>query len=138
MRRTVKMSPSDLRQRAGTAREHLQVALERLAYVDGQADLSAAAQVAASNAISAGIAAADAICGAVLGERANDQDHRVSIELLATVKPGGSTLASRLRRLLKDKSLLQYGGYCTPAVARTAVRDAQVLVEAMGRYGIRD
>jgi len=129
------MSAPDLRQRAGTAREHLQVAFERVDYVDGQADPSAAAQVAASNAISAGIAAADAICGAVLGERANDQDHRVSVELLATVKSGGSTLASRLRRLLKDKSLLQYGGYCTPAVALTAVRDAQVLVEAMGRYG---
>jgi len=138
MPRTVKMSPADLRQRAGTAREHLQVALERLDYVEGQADPSAAAQVAASNAISAGIAAVDAICGAVLGERASDQDHRASVELLATVKPGGSTLASRLRRLLKDKSLLQYGGYCTPAVARTAVRDAHVLVEAMVRYGIKD
>ena len=137
MRRTVKMSPSDLRQRAGTAREHLQVALERLALVDGKADPSAEAQVAASNAISAGIAATDAICGAVLGERANDQDHRAAVELLATVKPDGTTLASRLRRLLKDKSLLQYGGYCTPAVARKAVRDAQALVDAMGSYGIK-
>ena len=66
------------------------------------------------------------------------EEHRAAVELLATVKPGGSTLASRLRRLLKDKSLLQYGGYCTPAVTRTAVRDAHVLVEAMGRYGIKD
>ena len=111
MARTLKTTSADLRQRAGTAREHLQVALERLAYVDGELDPSAEAQVAASNAISAGIAATDAICGADLGERANNQDHRATVELLATVKPDGSTLAGRLRRLLKDKSLLQYGGY---------------------------
>ena len=122
----------------GAAREYLQVALERVEYGDGTADPSAAAQVAASNAISAGIAATDAICGAVLGERANDQDHRSAVELLSTVEPGGSALASRLRRLLKDKSLLQYGGFCTPAVARTAVRDAQALVDALRRYGIRE
>ena len=137
MARTVKTTPAELRQRAGTALEHLQVALERLNYVDGMADPSAEAQVAASNAISAGIAATDAICGTVIGERANDQDHRAAVELLATVKPDGSTLAGKLRRLLKDKSLLQYGGYCTPAVARKAVRDAQSLVDAMGNYGIK-
>lgn len=137
MARTAKTTPAELRQRAGTAREHLQVARERLALVEGKPDPSAAAQVAASNAISAGIAATDAICGAVLGERANDQDHRAAVELLASVKPDGSTLAGKLRRLLKDKSLLQYGGYCTTAVARTAVRDAQALVDAMGIYGIK-
>jgi hypothetical protein len=137
MARIMKTTPADLRQRAGTAREHLQVALERLALADGKPDPSAEAQVAASNAISAGIAATDAICGAVLGERANDPDHRAAIELLATVEPEGSTLAGKLRRLLKDKSLLQYGGYCTSAVARTAVRDAQALVDAMGNYGIK-
>ena len=104
--------------------------------MDGKPDPSAEAQVAASNAISAGIAATDAICGTVLGEHAN-HDHRVAIELLATVKPDGATLAGKLRRLLKDKSLLQYGGYCTPAVARRAVRDAQALVNAMGNYGIK-
>lgn len=47
-------------------------------------------------------------------------------------------LTGKLRRLLKDRTLLQYGGYRTPAVARTAVRDAQALVEAMGNYGIKD
>jgi len=138
MARTAKTTSAEVRQRAGAAREHLQVALERVEYGDGTADPSAAAQVAASNAISAGIAATDAICGAVLGERANDQDHRSAVELLSTVEPGGSALAGRLRRLLKDKSLLQYGGFCTPAVARTAVRDAQALVDALRRYGIRE
>ncbi|WP_169515693.1 hypothetical protein [Glaciibacter superstes] len=104
--------------------------------MDGKAGPSAEAQVAASNAISAGIAAADAMCGAVLGERANDQDHRVAVDLLATVRPGGPVLAGKLRRLLKDKSLLQYGGYCTPSVARTMTRDAQTLVEGMRVFGV--
>ena len=113
------------------------MAPERLALVDGKADPSAQAQVAASNAISAGIAAADAIGGAVIGERANDPDHRSAVELLATVKPDGSTLAGTLRRLLKHRSLLQYGEYCTPAVARTTVRGAQSLVDAMGNHGIK-
>jgi hypothetical protein len=137
MAHIVKMTPSDVRQRAGTAREHLQVALERLAYVNGKADPSAEAQVAASNAISAGIAASDTICGAVLGERVNDQDHRGAVDLIATVVPNGLVLATKLRRILKDKSLLQYGGYCTPAVARVIVRDAQVLVDAMRIYGVK-
>jgi hypothetical protein len=39
---------------------------------------SAAAQVAASNAITAGIAATDAISGGLLGERSNDPDHRTA------------------------------------------------------------
>jgi hypothetical protein len=42
----------------------------------------------------------------VLGERANDQDHRAAVELLATVEPDGSTLAGTLRRILKEQSLL--------------------------------
>jgi hypothetical protein len=44
---------------------------------------------------------ADAICRAVLGELANDRDHRPAVELLATVEPDGSTLAGTLRRILK-------------------------------------
>jgi hypothetical protein len=69
--------------------------------VGGKPDPCAEAQVAASNAISAGIAATDAICGAVLGERSSDQDHRVAVDLLATVQPDGSRLAGKLRRILK-------------------------------------
>ena|SRR5664280_2357946 len=99
MPRTRKATPVDVRHRAGAAREHLQVTLERLDYVEGETERSAEAQVAASNAISAGIAAADAICGAVLGERASDQDHRAAVTLLATVTPDGPAVhqASALR-----------------------------------------
>lgn len=80
MARTKRMLPSDVAQRAGAAREHLQVALERQELIAKHTSPLAEAQVCASNAISAGIAAADAIRGAVLGERANDQDHKAAAD----------------------------------------------------------
>lgn len=43
---------------------------------------SAESKVAGSNAILAGIAAADAICGLVLGERSAGDDHTQAINLL--------------------------------------------------------
>jgi hypothetical protein len=46
---------------------------------------------------------ADAIWRAVPGERADDQDHRAAVELLATVEPYGSKLAGTLRRILKEQ-----------------------------------
>ncbi|RFA07576.1 hypothetical protein B7R21_15430 [Subtercola boreus] len=130
------MDPTSITQRAGTAREHLQVAEERLEYSALTAIPSAEAQVAASNAISAGIAASDAICGKALGERSNESDHRVAVALLASVHPGGAELSSRLARLLADKSQHQYGGYVTRKRAEKAVKHAKILVDAMQVFGI--
>ncbi|NYD86948.1 hypothetical protein [Cellulomonas oligotrophica] len=65
MARVVKMTVTDVRERAGTAREHLQVALERLEMCVANPDRSSEAQVA----VSAAIAAADALCGHALRER---------------------------------------------------------------------
>jgi hypothetical protein len=45
-------------------------------------------------------------------------------------------LVGTLRRILKEQSLLQYGGYCTSAGARKAVRDAQALEARNGQLGI--
>jgi len=42
MARTAKTTSAEVRQRAAAAREHLQVALERVEYADGTADPSAA------------------------------------------------------------------------------------------------
>jgi len=130
----VAMSPGDVRQRAATAREHLQVAEERYELIETRIDPSAEAQVSASNSVSAAIAACDAICGAVLGERANDQDHRAAGMLLKSVLPGGPTLATRFARVVKDKSLLQYGTFCTPARALAILKDARALVEAIADF----
>ncbi|MEZ5310329.1 MAG: hypothetical protein R2735_07015 [Microthrixaceae bacterium] len=65
--------------------------------------------VAASLAVLAGIAAADAACCARLGVRARGQAHAEAVKLLATVEPGGSDMAKDLRRLLNRKDESQYG-----------------------------
>ena len=90
------MTREDSRQRAGTAREHLQVAEKRYEFAKDSAAPSSSAQVSASNSILAGIAAADAITGVALGARANDQDHAMAAVLLATVLPDGQALAVKL------------------------------------------
>ncbi|MDF2443383.1 MAG: hypothetical protein JWR01_1586 [Subtercola sp.] len=130
------MGSADVSERAGTAREHLQVAQERLGYAARVEGGSAEAQVAASNAILAGIAAADAICGRALGERSNDSDHRAAVALLATVRPNGIELSLQLARLLSDKSQHQYGGYVTQGRAGKAVKWAEQLVDAMSVFGV--
>lgn len=131
MARIVKISPAQAQERAGLAREHMQIALERLAMCRSGPERSPEAQAAAANAVLAGIAASDALCGQALGERAADQDHRTATTLLERVQPNGAQLASKLGRLLSDKTILQYGTYCARAVAAKACRDAQVLVAAL-------
>ncbi|MEQ1737473.1 MAG: hypothetical protein ABL886_13845, partial [Rhodoglobus sp.] len=59
------MSASDVAARAAQARSFLQAA--RLTEEFSDLGATAAANVAASNAVLAGIAAADAICGKALG-----------------------------------------------------------------------
>ena len=132
--RLTPMSATDVRQRAATAREHLQVAWERLELAIANPGPSELAQVAASNAVLAGIAAADAICGAKLHVRANDQDHRAAVGLTATIDPGGKELSQRLLRLLRNKTTLQYGGFCTAATAQQTVTQAAALVDALDTY----
>lgn len=130
------MDPTSITEGAGTAREHLQVAEERVGYAAQTEGASAEAQVAASNAINAGIAASDAICGKALGERSNDADHRTAVALLASVRPNGVKLSTHLARLLADKSQHQYGGYVTRKRAERAVKHARNLVDAMQEFDI--
>ena len=136
MARVVKVNLAQARERAGLAREHLQIALERLEMCRARPERSPEAQAAASNAVLAAIAASDALCGHALGERAADQDHGTATTLIKTVQPDGVRLANKLRRLLSDKTLLQYGTYCTPVTAEQAVRDAKVLVDALDSRGL--
>ncbi|MGC2373516.1 MAG: hypothetical protein WA484_06555 [Solirubrobacteraceae bacterium] len=67
------------------------------------------ASVAASLAVLAGIAAADAACCARLGRRSRSQDHHDAERLLTEVVPGGRDAAKELRRLLDLKDTAQYG-----------------------------
>ncbi len=136
MARVETMTASDVRQRAATAREHMQVVLERLDMCRDNLGPSSEAQVAASNAVSAGIAAGDALCGNALGERPADQDHRAAVAMLKQVRPDGTRLAGKLGRLLSDKSLFQYGTFCTRTTAEKAAKDAQVLMDALDRRSL--
>lgn len=96
-----------------------------------QVEPSPESQASASNAILAGIAAADALCGHATGERAAGRDHREAVTLLSAVRPDGQTLSKKLGRLLSDKTQLQYGRYCTRAKALEMVGLAADLIAAL-------
>ncbi len=66
-------------------------------------------KVAGSNAILAGIAAADAICGLVLGLRSSGDDHAAAIALLKQATHPSTKAANGLKRLLTEKTPVQYG-----------------------------
>jgi hypothetical protein len=84
-----------------------------------------------TNCIHAGIAAADAICCAVLGEHAQGDDHQQAIELLRRVTPGGTDLAKALAVLLAMKTAAGYGAApLTEEKAKRARRSADRLVLA--------
>jgi hypothetical protein len=86
-------------------------------------------KAAASSAVLAGIAAADAACCAVLGERSRSQDHRDATRLVRDVAPGGADAAKKLARLLDVKDASQYGFDDLSGERLTAaVRQAQALV----------
>jgi hypothetical protein len=85
-----------------------EVSLEIARMFDGSLN-PAERKVASSNAVLAGIAASDAICGLLLGERAAGDDHRQAVDLLAQAIRPSSKAANSLRRLLTQKTPLQYG-----------------------------
>lgn len=131
--RTKSISAEEIKQRGAAARVFLEAAEMYLDVAHGQTAPSAQAQVAASNAIDAGIAAADAICGHRLGKRSNSQDHQSAADLLREAGAEGREAAVDLSRLLHDKSATQYGGWSTFRNAEDAVRRARKLIEAMDR-----
>lgn len=86
-------------------------------------------KAAASSAVLAGIAAADAACCTALGERSRSQDHRDATRLVRDVAPGGVDAAKKLGRLLDVKDASQYGFDDLSGERLTAaVRQAQALV----------
>lgn len=100
--RTSTCSRAEARERL----QHAQRYVEAASLVLGEEEF---AGVAASLAVLAGIAAADAACCARIGQRHRGQDHRAAQELLATVAPGGSAMARDLGRLLDRKDDAHYG-----------------------------
>lgn len=95
----------------------------------------ASANVAIALYVLAGIAAADAICGAVFGVRSRGQDHRDAAGLLSDVARTGAGLVKAFRNLidLKDASHYSDALLGAPEVARASRAAALLLREARGR-----
>ncbi|MGI8461923.1 MAG: hypothetical protein ACR2OC_09865 [Solirubrobacterales bacterium] len=124
--RTSRCSEAQARVKLEQAREYLETA--RL-HSDAPSD-SASATVGASNAVSAGIAAADAACCKALGRRSASQDHQDAAALLERIAPDGRSAATKLRRLVSEKTPVQYGvRNITRTKLATMLRQAEGLVE---------
>jgi len=115
------------RQRLAHARSSLEVA--ELAADTSDPSLEYGT-VAASVAVLAGIAAADAACCQELGKRSRSEDHHDAEVLLERITPGGKRAASQLRQLIDMKDTAHYGfiSVSTPQLKR-ALRQARHLVE---------
>lgn len=125
MSRTTSCSRSDARRRVEVARAYLEVS-----QLAGEEE-GGFANMAAGNAVLAGIAAADAITCATLGKRHRGQDHRGAVQLLGTVTPNGAQLARHLETILAAKDLAHYGDrFITPSRLKNTRRAAERLVDA--------
>jgi len=91
-------------------------------------------RVAVSNAVLAGIAAADAMCCARLGRHAVGDDHRAAAELVGAIGPEGRQATRALTALLGVKHKAQYQiATVGKADATAAIRRAQSLIAAAER-----
>lgn len=112
--------PGEGRRRRQVAEKYLEVA-SLIESEDG-----ASINVCVGVAVLAGIAAADAICAAAIGERYSGQDHEAAAELLGRVD---TNLGKQLRDLVALKTTSHYGfGLLSPTQRKAAVRCASALV----------
>jgi hypothetical protein len=124
--RTETCGNPEAKTRLAHARKFLEVA--DIAALETEIDESRS--VAVANAVTAGIAAADAACCATLGRRSGGQDHRQAADLVKQIEPGGATAAKALTELLDMKDTAQYGlvNMTSPRV-KAALRRARQLIE---------
>ena len=79
----------------------------------------------------AGIAAADAICCDALGLHAQGKSHHEAVQLLKSVRPGGTELGNALGVLLGFKSRAAYAAAAVPEeMHKRSGRQAKKLVSA--------
>jgi hypothetical protein len=102
--RTQTCGEADARGRLRDARAQLD-----LAELAGAQSTPEEKKAAASCAVLAGIASADAACCKALGQRSRSQNHRDAVALVRQVAPGGADAAKQLERLLGLKDQAQYG-----------------------------
>jgi hypothetical protein len=117
---TRRVQPGEGRGRRQVAEKYLEVA----SLIDSED--GTAINVCVGVAVLAGIAAADAICAAALGERYSGPDHDIAVEVLSRVD---SKLGKQLRDLVTLKTTSHYGfSLLTPSQRKTAIRCATALV----------
>lgn len=88
----------------------------------------------ASNAVTAGINAKDALCYALAGRSAAADDHRSAVAELRALGPPAKEAVNAMDRLLGMKDRAQYDRHSVTAVeAQAAVRRAETLVQAATR-----
>lgn len=122
------MTAAEVRIRAEHARDSLLTAQARFE----PGDPMASNNTTGLNAVNAGIAAADAICGSKLGYRSEGQDHKQAIGLLAQALPEKKTAARDLGRLLETKTLTSYGAsHLTETRASELLKYAARLIAEM-------
>jgi len=127
---TTPMGRADVSARAAQARSFLEAARLTTEFADELGE-TASANVAASNAVLAGIAAADAICGMALGERSSSGNHSDAVALLKRAH-GGAAASNQLKALIAIKSTAAYEPrMVTPTKAAEALRNAERLVMLM-------
>lgn len=124
--RTQQCGEPQARQRLARAQAFLEVA--EMAADESDPSLEYGAP-AASIAILAGIAAADAACCQALGRRSRSSDHHDAERLLSGIAPGGKKAASHLRKLINLKDTAHYG-FITPSPPelKQSLRQAEHLV----------
>ena len=115
--RTKPVTASQVRSYAGKAQEFADAAAS---------ELRASRFIAATSlAVHAGINAADAVCGARLGQRGAGEDHSQVLALLAGAGPEGAEVERELRRLLPLKTKTEYEpDDVSPTTATKAVERA--------------
>jgi len=121
--RTTECNVREAKLRLRSARAYLEVA----ELILGE-DREEFAGVAAGNAVLAGIAGADAICGRGLKKRFRGEDHRQGAELLGEASQDGAKNKVTLLRLLDLKDQAHYGFDTSKATALKSVKLARSLV----------
>ncbi|MDR2566315.1 MAG: hypothetical protein LBC97_09745 [Bifidobacteriaceae bacterium] len=125
------MSPKEFRTSAGGSaqgRRRLSIAEQYLALAEMLEDdpSDGAVNACIGNCVLAGIAAADAICYARLGERYSGPDHDQAADFLDRVD---KELGGKLRVLGRLKTRSQYGDeWLTDSTRKSALRGARALV----------
>ncbi|MEV1128779.1 hypothetical protein [Agromyces sp. NPDC049794] len=128
--RTRKMTRTEVRTRAQHAHAFL-TAADLVVDLGHHAGIDDLGNTIGSLAVLAGIAAGDAICGAVLGERAAGQDHGNAVAMLRRTEPG-KRLAQHLARLIDSKTETQHSPLLlTEARAADLLKAARRLVDGM-------